>query len=55
MFDLIEGLIRRKYTDAQIASILGDNFKRVLREICTNFVAARRADPRGDVFRAGEP
>ena len=33
MFDLTEGLIRRKYTDAQIEGILGGNFVRVLTEI----------------------
>jgi membrane dipeptidase len=33
MFDLTEGLIRRKYTDAQIEGILGGNFRRVLTEI----------------------
>lgn len=33
MFDLTEGLIRRKYTDAQIEGILGGNFLRVLRGI----------------------
>jgi membrane dipeptidase len=35
MFDLTEGLIRRKYTDAQIEGILGGNFRRVLAEIWT--------------------
>jgi len=30
MFDLTEGLIRRKYTDSQIEGILGGNFVRVL-------------------------
>jgi membrane dipeptidase len=35
MFDLAEGLIRRKYTDAQIDGILGGNFKRVLTQIWT--------------------
>jgi membrane dipeptidase len=30
MFDLTEGLIRRKYSDANIELILGGNFKRVL-------------------------
>jgi membrane dipeptidase len=35
MFDLTEGLIRRKYTDADIEGILGGNFKRVLSEIWT--------------------
>ena len=35
MFDLTEGLIRRKYTDAQIEGILGGNFRRVLGEIWT--------------------
>jgi len=33
MFDLTEALIRRKYSDAQIAGILGGNFKRVLGQI----------------------
>ena len=35
MFDLTEGLIRRKYTDPQIEGILGGNFRRVLSEIWT--------------------
>jgi membrane dipeptidase len=33
MFDLTEGLIRRKYSDQDIEGILGGNFKRVLAEI----------------------
>jgi membrane dipeptidase len=33
MFDLTEGLIRRKYSDEQITGILGGNFVRVLGEI----------------------
>ena len=33
MFDLTEGLIRRKYSDAEIEGILGGNFIRVLGEI----------------------
>lgn len=33
MFDLTEGLIRRKYSDADIQGILGGNFSRVLKEI----------------------
>jgi membrane dipeptidase len=33
MFDLTEGLIRRKYADAQIEGILGGNFQRVLTGI----------------------
>lgn len=32
-FDLTEGLIRRKYSDAEIEKILGGNFKRALAEI----------------------
>ncbi len=32
-FDLAEGLIRRKYNDANIEAILGGNFRRVLKEI----------------------
>jgi len=35
MFDLTEGLIRRKYSDADIAGILGGNFERVLTQIWT--------------------
>ena len=33
MYDLTEGLIRRKYSDAAIQGILGGNFKRVLSQI----------------------
>jgi membrane dipeptidase len=33
MFDLTEGLIRRKYSDAEIKGILGGNFMRALAEI----------------------
>jgi membrane dipeptidase len=33
VFDLTEGLIRRKYTDHEIEMVLGGNFKRVLAEI----------------------
>jgi membrane dipeptidase len=33
MFDLTEGLLRRKYSDAHIAAILGGNFQRVLGQI----------------------
>jgi len=33
MFDLTEGLIRHKYSDADIEGILGGNFERVLTEI----------------------
>ncbi len=32
MFDLTEGLIRRKYNDGEIQGILGGNFKRVLAQ-----------------------
>ena len=35
MFDLTEGLIRRKYGDAEIEGILGGNFRRVLSDIWT--------------------
>ncbi len=35
MYDLTEGLIRRKYSDANIEGILGGNFRRVLSEIWT--------------------
>jgi membrane dipeptidase len=34
-FELAEGLIRRKYSDANIECILGGNFRRVLKEIWT--------------------
>jgi membrane dipeptidase len=33
MFDLTEGLIRRKYSNADIEGILGGNFKRVLSQV----------------------
>ncbi|HEY3740769.1 MAG TPA: membrane dipeptidase [Bryobacteraceae bacterium] len=33
MFDVAEGLIRRKYSDAEIEGILGGNFQRVLKQI----------------------
>ena len=35
MFDLTEGLIRRKYSDKDIQGILGGNFARVLKQIWT--------------------
>jgi len=35
MFDLTEGLIRRRYSDSDIQGILGGNFKRVLSQIWT--------------------
>ena len=35
MFDLTEGLIRRKYSDSEIEGILGANFERVLTQIWT--------------------
>ena len=35
MFDLTEGLLRRKFTDKDIEGILGGNFKRVLSKIWT--------------------
>ncbi len=45
MFDLTEGLIRRKYTDTEIEGILGGNFKRVLSEIWTVAKPAPAATP----------
>ena len=33
MYDLTEGLIRRKYSDSEIRGILGGNFARVLKQI----------------------
>jgi len=35
MFDLTEGLLRRKYSDSDIEGILGGNFERVLSQIWT--------------------
>lgn len=35
MYDLTEGLIRRRYSDADIRGVLGDNFARVLKQIWT--------------------
>jgi len=40
MFDVTEGLIRRKYSDRDIELILGGNFKRVLGEIWKRDAAA---------------
>lgn len=34
-FDIAEGLIHRKYSDANIEAVLGGNFRRVLKEIWT--------------------
>jgi membrane dipeptidase len=36
MYDLTEGLIRRKYSDANIEAILGGNWRRVLATIWGN-------------------
>jgi membrane dipeptidase len=36
MYDLTEGLIRRRYQDEEIRGILGGNFQRVLSEIWSN-------------------
>ena len=36
MFDLTEGLLRRKYSDSEIEGILGGNFERVLAQIWTS-------------------
>jgi membrane dipeptidase len=33
VYDLTDGLVRRKYTDAQIRLILGENWRRVLTEV----------------------
>jgi len=35
MYDLTEGLIRRKYSDSDIRGILGGNFARVLKQVWT--------------------
>jgi membrane dipeptidase len=35
MFDLAEGLIRRRYNDREIEGVLGGNFKRVLSQLWT--------------------
>ena len=35
MYDLTEGLIRRKYSDKEIEGVLGGNFARVLKQIWT--------------------
>ena len=42
MFDLTEGLIRRKYSDAEIRGVLGGNFERVLGEIWAGQPAAAK-------------
>jgi len=36
MFDLTDGLIRRKYSDSDIQGILGGNFERVIKQIWTS-------------------
>lgn len=46
MFDLTEGLIRRKYSDANITAILGANFVRVLGEIWQPMPAPAPPAPR---------
>jgi membrane dipeptidase len=46
MFDLTDGLIRRKYSDRDIEGILGGNFKRVLSEIWTVEKAQPAASPK---------
>jgi membrane dipeptidase len=40
MYDLTEGLIRRRYTDEQIRGILGENFPRVLAQTWSQPVAS---------------
>lgn len=40
VFDLTEGLIRRRYSDEEILLILGGNFQRVLSEIWSPHVGA---------------
>ena len=35
VFDLTEGLVRRGYSDDAIRGVLGDNFRRVLKQIWT--------------------
>ena len=42
MFDLTEGLIRRKYSDADISGVLGGNWVRVLRDAWTPVPAAKQ-------------
>jgi membrane dipeptidase len=43
VFDLTEGLLRRKYTPQHIELILGGNFQRALSEIWTTGAPGRRA------------
>ncbi len=47
VFDLTEGLIRRKYSDADIRAILGGNFKRALTEIWAGMPAPETASGTG--------
>lgn len=44
MFDFTEGLIRRKYSDADITGILGGNFVRVLGQVWQPIAAGPQAD-----------
>ncbi len=46
MFDLTEGLIRRKYSNQDIEGILGGNFKRVLSQIWTVEKSAASEPPK---------
>ena len=43
VFDLTEGLIRRGYSDAAIALILGGNFERVLNSLWGSGAPAPKA------------
>lgn len=47
VFDLVEGLIRRGYTDDHLRLVLGGNFRRALGEIWQGLPAAMPATPAG--------
>ncbi len=45
VFDLTEGLVRRKYSRENIALILGGNFQRAMRQICEPLASISKAPP----------
>jgi membrane dipeptidase len=45
VFDLTEGLVRRKYSPADIALILGGNFQRAMQQICGSLSTISKSAP----------
>jgi len=46
-FDIVEGLVRRKYSSESIRLILGGNFQRALGEIFDQTITTSRSVPLG--------